>query len=209
MSHISPDAIFNNIVNNIHSRLNLSRLPNNPVNLPAMRNNTSFRGSDSVGGTSNFESVLDTQVRNTSNVFRTIHTDAAINEIINSAILEASEIYDIDTSMIRAIIRTESSYNPNAVSRAGAMGLMQLMPGTAASLGVTDPFDIHQNIMGGTRYFRRMLDRFDNDERLALAAYNAGAGNVQRHGGIPPFPETQNYVPRVLAYRLHYASTMD
>ena len=205
---ISADAVFNNIMNNIHSRLNFSQLPSNSVNLPQIRNNMSFTGNAPSVGNANFQSVLNNQIQNPARVVGNINIDGSINDIINRAILEASETYDIDQAMIRAIIRTESSYNPNAVSRAGAMGLMQLMPGTASYLGVTDAFDIQQNIMGGTRYFRQMLDRFNNDERLALAAYNAGPGNVQRHGGIPPFPETQNYVPRVLAYRLHYASTM-
>ncbi|MCL2610879.1 MAG: lytic transglycosylase domain-containing protein, partial [Defluviitaleaceae bacterium] len=95
--------------------------------------------------------------------------------------------------------------NPNAVSSAGAMGLMQLMPRTAESLGVTDPFNISQNVHGGTKYLRNLLDRFDGDLELALAGYNAGAGNVIRHGGIPPFRETQNYVPRVKEFKQMYA----
>ena len=124
-----------------------------------------------------------------------------IDDAINNAILSAASIYDINPSLIRAVIQAESSFRPNVVSHAGAMGLMQLMPGTASHLGVSDPFDISQNIHGGTGYLREMLDTFGGDLELALAAYNAGPTNVRRHAGIPPFAETQNYIPRVLRYK--------
>ena len=99
---------------------------------------------------------------------------------------------------MRALIQVESAWNPVAVSRAGAMGLMQLMPDTAASLDVADPYDPDQNVRGGTVFLRRMLDRFGGRVDLALAAYNAGPGAVERHGGIPPYAETRNYVQRIL-----------
>lgn len=116
-------------------------------------------------------------------------------------IQECSKKYNVPVELICAVILQESGGNAKAVSPAGARGLMQLMPGTARRFGVTNSFDPRQNIEGGTKYLRFLMDEFKGDYRLVLAGYNSGEGNVKKHGNrIPPFAETQNYVPSVLAY---------
>ena len=110
----------------------------------------------------------------------------------------AAASYGIESSLLRAVAHKESAFQPCAVSRAGAMGLMQLMPETAAALGVQDPFDPEQSILGGALYLRRLLDRFDNNLALTLAAYNAGPARVDRFGGVPRIPETQDYIFSIL-----------
>lgn len=117
---------------------------------------------------------------------------------IERCIREASEKYDVSPDLVRAVVEAESNFKVDAVSVAGAQGLMQLMPATARELGVDDPFDIRQNIDGGTCYLRQMLDLFGGDVRKALSAYNAGPGNVRKYNGDVPFPETRQYVSRVL-----------
>lgn len=122
----------------------------------------------------------------------------------NGLIDEASRLYELPDSFIRAVMRVESDFNPTVVSRAGAMGLMQLMPKTARSMGVSDPFDARQNILGGARYLRILANRFKGDLVLTVAAYNAGQGAVEKYNGIPPYKETQRYVRRVLKHYYAY-----
>jgi hypothetical protein len=127
---------------------------------------------------------------------------AEFDSIISSC---ASE-FGVDKSLVKAVIQAESGYNPNAVSSKGAAGLMQLMPGTAQDLKVADSFNPTDNIRGGVRYLRFLLDTFKGNVTLALAAYNAGLARVAKYGGVPPYDETRNYVSKVLSYQKNYAS---
>lgn len=117
---------------------------------------------------------------------------------LNEYFVQAANTYGIDVNLLKCIAYAESNFRPAITSSAGAMGVMQLMPKTAEGLGVRDAYDAEQNILGGAKYISIQLERFDGDIELALAAYNAGPGNVQKYGGIPPFTETQNYVTKIM-----------
>jgi len=125
--------------------------------------------------------------------FRPVPPDEAYEDLIQ----EAAGTYDLDPALIRAVMQTESSFNPTVVSRVGAQGLMQLMPALAEEMGVRDSFDPRENIMGGARYLRELLDRFRGNVRLALASYNAGPTAVAKYGRVPPYRETQRYVKQI------------
>ncbi|HKV11763.1 MAG TPA: lytic transglycosylase domain-containing protein [Thermoanaerobaculia bacterium] len=144
------------------------------------------------------------RVRRTTSVSRSngrvsIRLREVPNADLDSMIAYHSEAQDLDPRLVMALIQAESNYNSRALSKKGAMGLMQLMPDTAKLLRVSDPFDPDENLRGGTTYLRRMIDRFSGRLEFAVAAYNAGPGAVEKHGGIPPYAETRNYVRKVLA----------
>lgn len=150
----------------------------------------SYDASDAVAGTSASGTTSASQSG------EGLECSAELDAIFD----EAAEKYGVDAKFLKSIAKCESDFDPACVSHSGATGIMQLMPATAAELGVSDSYDPYQNIMGGAQYISELLDKYNGDTSLALAAYNAGSGNVAKYGGIPPFTETRNYVKKVLGY---------
>ncbi|MDR1965447.1 MAG: lytic transglycosylase domain-containing protein [Synergistaceae bacterium] len=153
------------------------------------------------------EEVLDDPYEDAGDEGREIEIPSGLSERMamwEDDIQELCEKYQVDPDLARAVMRMESGGNPNAISSAGAIGLMQLMPGTARGLGV-DPKNPRRNIEGGIKYLAQLSDKYDGDYVKTLAAYNAGSGRVDSYGGVPPFPETQRYVKNVLALYRKYS----
>lgn len=177
---------------------------------------SSGSGSSKQSGIRSGSSASEKKANNVAAAQRIVETSAARRENVvlpvsqrygafDDIIREASEAYNVPFGFIKAVIRVESNFNPNALSHAGAMGLMQLMPRTAASVNVTDPFDPRQNIFGGTRFLRLLIDRYNGDINLILAAYNAGDAAVARYSGIP-YPQTRGYVASVYKWYLQFGA---
>ncbi|MEI5906541.1 lytic transglycosylase domain-containing protein [Bacillus spongiae] len=187
--------------------MELQAIKSYPITHQAQNNTTSFQEILSKSLLTNSDPLPKNQ--GLGSVYQTIKTiNAPVTPLTNSQIQsstqyhkeiqQAATLYRLPEKLISSVIKQESNFNPNARSSAGASGLMQLMPSTAKGLGVTNPLDPEQNIMGGSKYLRQMLDRYDQNLELALAAYNAGPGNVDKFEGIPPFTETTNYVTKVM-----------
>ncbi|MCL2168971.1 MAG: lytic transglycosylase domain-containing protein [Defluviitaleaceae bacterium] len=203
MVNLNPSAILETIRNRINQSLEMQMRPR--PRLDDIRRSAGISAPSAPPAPDAPRGAEEASFQDFLNSFISLGVpNPNINSEIDAAVTAASIAHGVDANLIRAIIRAESSYNPNAISHAGAMGLMQLMPATAASLGVTDPFNIMQNVNAGTAYIASLLERFEGNVELALAAYNAGWPRVQQHGGIPPFAETQVYVPRVLGFREEY-----
>lgn len=152
----------------------------------------------------NASSISGSRTEKTNDAFQTVlksmNQTSLGSESMDSIFEEAASVYGISSNLLKAVAKAESNFNSKAVSKAGAIGVMQLMPATAKALGVMDPYDARQNIMGGAKYLKENLERFGGNVSLALAAYNAGPNSVQKYGGIPPYKETQNYVKTVTSY---------
>lgn len=146
--------------------------------------------------TEDFQVVLESQYSRQTSTNEVL----VCSEELENIFQKAASTYNISVDLLKAVAKAESDFNPNCTSSSGAMGIMQLMPGTAKELGVTNAYDPEQNIMGGAKYLSENLDIFKGDISLSLAAYNAGRGAVQKYNGIPPYAETQNYVKKILSY---------
>jgi len=162
--------------------------------------------SSESGASSSFSTNLSTEYNGDEQIGWAASCKGVTKEVLDqrgaqwqALVTKHAKAHGVPAALVRAVMRVESCFDPHAVSRVGARGLMQLMPETAAQFGVRDSFDADQNISGGVRYLRLLLERFKNDTRLAVAAYNAGPSAVDAYRGIPPFPETRSYVQRVIA----------
>ena len=196
-------AQMRNYIDGVPAKADLDAIKKASSQLPSKDSVQSFDKVLQSTAKTQFGSLL--RNNGVKSVDAALYTNPSVNiskrptrDQIMSMIEESSAKYGVDSKLVKALVQQESGFNPNAKSKVGALGLMQLMPSTAKGLGVTDPMDPKQNIEGGVKYLKSMLDRFHGNTILALAAYNAGPNAVSKYDGVPPYKETQNYVKSIL-----------
>ena len=186
---------FEDVMNsslNVHTRFNVNKPATNPVKFGTLTSQNVK--AEVVNQTNSAKSIEEQMAAVTFNSASKATEKSQLKDLIS----KISKKHGVDEKLVNAVIKQESGYNTKAKSSAGAQGLTQLMPATAKSLGVTDPYNPVQNVDGGVRYLKSMMEKYNGNVVLALAAYNAGPGNVDKYDGVPPFKETQNYVKNVL-----------